>query len=71
MVAVNRKHFIFILMVRGGGQIIEYSKYLSYVAQIGYIEWNHENKSLTLLKSDIAQGQYGVFLNLRLIYPLI
>ena len=35
-VAVNSKHFIFVLIV--GSQISEYSKYSSYVAKIGYIE---------------------------------
>ena len=52
-VAVNGKRFRFVLSV--GGQISEYSKCFSYVATIGYIEWNHENKSPTYWNLNLSK----------------
>ena len=56
---VNSKHFSFVLSVSVGGQISEYSNYLSYVAKIGYIEWNHEYKSLTYCNLTLSKENMG------------
>ena len=51
MVAVNSKHPSFVLW--------QGVKYFSYIAKIGYIEWNNENKSITYWNMTIFEQDIG------------